>query len=100
MSHFKGFNENTDQFLFELQLCNTIQKQNDNIIKYKEYITAPIHLLYLDLLDVISQFNVDFETKPSKCISTPYTDRRFSPAGRLKNICICGSDRQTRKPIC
>lgn len=84
MKNFKGFNKNTNQFLFELQFCNTIDKQSENLIKYKEYITEPIHLLYLDLLDTISKFKVDFETKPARCISTPYTDRRFSPNVPLK----------------
>lgn len=84
MSKFKGFNKNTNYFLFELQFCNTVQKQNENLVKYKQYITAPINLLYLDLLDVINQFDVDFETKPARCISTPYTDRRFSPSVPLK----------------
>ncbi|MDE6722879.1 MAG: DUF2461 family protein, partial [Eubacterium sp.] len=48
------------------------------------YITEPINQLYLDLLDTISSFDVDFETKPARCISTPYTDRRFSPTVPLK----------------
>ena len=84
MKNFKGFNKNTNKFLFELQFCNTIDKQNENLIKYKEYISKPINLLYLDLLDTISSFDVDFETKPARCISTPYTDRRFSPNIPLK----------------
>ena len=84
MKRFKGFDGNTNNFLFELQFNNTIDKQSENLIKYKEYITVPIHLLYLDLLDTISKFDVVFETKPARCISTPYTDRRFSPTIPLK----------------
>lgn len=84
MASFKGFNKNTNQFLFELQFCNTIQNQNENMVKYKKYITEPINLLYFDLLDVINQFDVDFETKPARCVSTPYTDRRFSPTVPFK----------------
>ena len=84
MGEFKGFNKNTNKFLFELQFCNTIQAQKENLIKYKEYITEPINLLYIDLLDVINRFDVNFETKPARCISTPYTDRRFSPSVPLK----------------
>lgn len=84
MKKFKGFNRNTNSFLFELQFNNTIDKQSENLIKYKEYITVPIHLLYLDLLDTISKFDVAFETKPARCVSTPYTDRRFSPTIPLK----------------
>lgn len=83
-NHFSGFNRETNNFLFELQFSNTIEKQDENLIKYKEYITEPIHLLYFDLLDTISQFNAEFETKPARCISTPYTDRRFSPTIPLK----------------
>ena len=81
---FKGFHKSTDKFLFELQFCNTIQKQSENLVQYKKYITEPIHLLYFDLLDIVNQFDVDFETKPARCISTPYTDRRFSPTVPLK----------------
>ncbi|MDE6659625.1 MAG: DUF2461 family protein, partial [Eubacterium sp.] len=62
----------------------TIDKQSENFLKYKEYISEPINLLYLDLLEVISNFQVNFETKPARCISTPYTDRRFSPNVPLK----------------
>lgn len=83
-NNFKGFNKETNHFLFELQFCNTIEKQNKNLVKYKQYITEPINLLYFDLLNIINQFDVSFETKPAKCISTPYTDRRFSPTVPLK----------------
>lgn len=84
MKMFRGFDRQTNRFLFELQFCNTIDKQSENLIKYKKYITEPIHLLYLDLLDTIDKFESDFETKPARCISTPYTDRRFSPTVPLK----------------
>lgn len=85
MNHnFKGFNRKTNEFLFDLRFCNTIEKQSENLVKYKEYVTVPINLLYFDLLDTINQFDVSFETKPARCISTPYTDRRFSPTVPLK----------------
>jgi len=84
MKNFKGFDKNTSKFLFELQFCNTMQNQDENLVKYKKYITEPINLLYFDLLDVINQFDVDFEIKPARCISSPYTDRRFSPSVPLK----------------
>ena len=82
--NFKGFDKETNNFLFELRFCNTIDKQSENLVKYKKYITEPINLLYLDLLDVVNQFDMDFETKPARCISNPYTDRRFSPNVPLK----------------
>ncbi|MGN0535813.1 MAG: DUF2461 family protein [Eubacterium sp.] len=82
--NFIGFDKETNNFLFELQFCNTIDKQSENLVKYKKYITTPINLLYIDLLDVVNKFDIDFETKPARCISTPYTDRRFSPNVPLK----------------
>lgn len=82
--NFKGFDKETNNFLFGLQFCNTVEKQSENLVKYKKYITTPINLLYLDLLDVVNQFDMDFETKPARCISSPYTDRRFSPNVPLK----------------
>ncbi len=84
MNNFNGFSQNANHFLFQLQFCNTIEKQRENIVKYKEYITVPAYKLYFDLLEVVSDFNVDFDLKPAKCISTPYTDRRFSPSVPLK----------------
>lgn len=84
-SRFSGFDKNTNNFLFELQFNNTIEKQNENLSKYKEYISEPINLLYFDLLNVINQFDAEFETKPVRCISSPYTDRRFSPSAPLKD---------------
>ena len=84
MHNFKGFDKNTCDFLFGLQFCNTIANQGVNILKYKKYITEPLNLLYCDLFDVVDKFDMSFETKPQRCISTPYTDRRFSPTVPLK----------------
>lgn len=81
---FEGFHRKTNDFLFELQFCNTVEKTNENLVRYKEYITVPMHLLYFDLLAAIDQFDINFETKPARCISSPYTDRRFSPTAPLK----------------
>ena len=47
-SNFKGFNKETNNFLFELKFCNTIEKQSENLVKYKHYITTPLNRLYLD----------------------------------------------------
>lgn len=84
MGNFNGFNREVNLFLFQLQFCNSVEKQSENIVKYKEYITNPANELYLDLLEIVGNFNVNFDLKPAKCISTPYTDRRFSPLIPLK----------------
>ena len=83
-SNFKGFDKNAIDFLFALRFSNTIENQAQNIANYKKYITEPLNLLYLDLISVTGQFDICLETKPARCISSPYTDRRFSPTVPLK----------------
>lgn len=84
MKQFTGFPEDFTDFLINLSFNNTIENQSKNIIKYKKNITEPLNKLYCDLLPVACEVNSCFETKPSRCISTPYTDRRFSPSTPLK----------------
>lgn len=82
--NFKGFDKNAIDFLFELHFCNTTDKQKENLAKYKKYITEPLNLLYLDMLSVTEKFDMNFETKPARCLATPFTDRRFCPDTPLK----------------
>jgi len=81
---YTGFSREMLDFLFELQFSNTIEKQSDNLIKYKKLISQPLTLLYEDLLKTVLNLGLCLDTKPSRCISTPYTDRRFSPNVPLK----------------
>ncbi len=81
---FNGFTKEALDFLFALRFCNTVEKQSENLEKYKKYITEPVNLLYLDLLKVTEVFDIEFETKPARCIASPFTDRRFSPSVPLK----------------
>ena len=81
---FCGFSPDMISFLFELKFSNTVDKQAENLIKYKKLISEPLTLLYDHLLETVSDLDLSLETKPSRCISTPYTDRRFSPLSPLK----------------
>ena len=83
-SEFCGFSPEILSFLFELKFSNTIDKQADNLIRYKKLITEPLMLLYEHLLETVCDLDLPVETKPSRCVSTPYTDRRFSPQVPLK----------------
>lgn len=84
MQEFNGFSKEFVDFLIQLSFNNTIEKQGENLINYKKFITQPLNQLYNELLPVACEINTAFETKPARCISTPYTDRRFSPATPLK----------------
>lgn len=81
---FKGFPKETPDFLFNLKFCNTIVNEKENLEKYKALISEPLKQLYNELLPIVLDIDPRFETKPSRCISTPYTDRRFSPSVPLK----------------
>lgn len=80
---FNGFPREMLGFLTELSLNNTVYDIPENLKKYKACITEPLISLYKALLPVAESFE-KLETKQSKCVSTPYTDRRFSPDTPLK----------------
>jgi uncharacterized protein (DUF2461 family) len=81
---FNGFPVEMTKYLYELKYTNTVEKQDENIIKYKEYITTPLILLYESLVPTVKAISGNLEATPRRCISTPYTDRRFSPNAPLK----------------
>lgn len=83
-NRFDGFPAEMLSFLFELKESNTIANQSENLVKYKKYISEPLTALYETLLRTIWELDLSVETKPSRCVSTPYTDRRFSPQAPLK----------------
>jgi len=81
---FDGFPKEMPDFLFALQFNNTIEKQAENLEKYKLIVSEPLKQLFETLLPVATDVCATFEIKPSRCISSPYTDRRFSPLAPLK----------------
>ncbi len=81
---FKGFPKETPDFLFNIKFYNTTSKEKENLAKYKILISEPLKQLYKELLPTVLNIDPRFETKQSRCVSTPYTDRRFSPSAPLK----------------
>lgn len=84
MQEFNGFPKKFVDFLIQLSFNNTIEKQSENLINYRRLITKPLNQLYNELLPVACEINSALETKTARCLSTPYTDRRFSPTTPLK----------------
>lgn len=84
MQNFIGFPKEMISFLSELKFINTITGLEANKIRYKQLITAPLTALYQDLAPVARSVSDQLETKPARCISSMYTDRRFSPQAPLK----------------
>ena len=71
-------------FLLALRDHNTVAEQNENLIFYKKLITKPLTDLYETLLPTVISICETIEIFPQRSISSPYTDRRFSPLVPLK----------------
>lgn len=84
MNSFKGFSPDMPFFLHELHFNNNIGNQAENLRQYKNLISEPLALLYEALIPTVQAIDPHLEIRPSKCISTPYTDRRFSQNVPLK----------------
>jgi len=83
-THFDGFPRDFADFLFSLRFNNTVDLLPENKMTYKRLITDPLALLFNDLVKVALSVSVSLIVKPSKCVSTMYSDMRFSRATPLK----------------
>ncbi|MDR1247237.1 MAG: DUF2461 domain-containing protein [Clostridiales Family XIII bacterium] len=82
--NFCGFPREFAEFLFSLQFNNTVDLLLENKLKYKRLITEPLTLLYHELIPAAMSVSDTLITKPSKCVSTMYSDMRFSRDAPLK----------------
>ena len=78
MSKFAGFSRELPDFWFDLHFNNNVENEALMKEKYKIYITAPLMDLYETLAPTVFALSETVETAPARCISSPYTDRRFS----------------------
>jgi len=83
-THFEGFPRDFADFLFSLRFRNTIDLLSENKATYKRLITDPLTLLFSDLVKAALAVSDSLIVKPSKCVSTMYSDMRFSRATPLK----------------
>jgi uncharacterized protein (DUF2461 family) len=82
--NFCSFPREFANFLFSLQFNNTIDLLPENKLKYKRLITEPLTFLYHGLIPAALSVSDTLITKPSKCVSTMYSDMRFSRDAPLK----------------
>ena len=78
MSKFSGFSKQLPNFWFDLHFNNNIHSEAELKEKYKKYITSPLTDLYETLVPTVLDISENVELSPARCISSPYTDRRFS----------------------
>ena len=81
---FSGFSRETIEFLFTLQINNTMGQLIENKARYKTLLTEPLILLFNDIVPIVLSISPSIETKPSKCISSAYNDMRFEKGPLLK----------------
>jgi len=81
---FIGFPEEFIDFLYSLQLSNTMEQLPDNKPRYKKLITEPLTRLFDELVPTVRSVSDTLETRPSRCVSSMYNDMRFSKGTPLK----------------
>ena len=81
---FNGFPRGFVDFLFSLQFNNTIDMLPENKPVYKQLIIEPLTLLFHALTQPALSVSETLITKPSKCVSTMYSDMRFGGTAPLK----------------
>ncbi len=84
MEEFQGFS--MEVFDLWLKICFGNETRPEVIKeKYKAYITEPLTKLYDKLLPSVRNISDDFDLTPHRCISSPYTDMRFSRGQKYKD---------------
>ena len=83
--NIRGFSPEMRDFLFKLQFENTFARTEELKPEYKKYITEPLKQLYEAVAPTIAELDEELSTRPAKCVSSPYTDRRFSPEMPFKD---------------
>jgi len=81
---FNGFPREFQDYLFSLQFNNTVALLPENKPVYKRLITEPLTLLFHGLTQTALSVSDSLITNPSKCVSTMYSDMRFSRDAPLK----------------
>lgn len=84
MASFNGFHPDFVDFLIYLQFNNTMDLLPENKLKYQSLISEPLTRLFHGLIQSALGVSETLITKPSKCMSTMYSDMRFSQGAPLK----------------
>ena len=93
---FAGFPKEFAEFLFSLQWNNTIDLLPENRPVYRRLVTEPLTLLFHGLEETAVSVSDTLIVKPSKCVSTMYSDMRFSRDTPLKGYMYI----RFREPFC
>ena len=81
---FNGFPKDFINFLFFLHINNTVDMLEKNKSEFKRLITAPQIRLFNALIPSVLAVSETVVIKPAKCVSSMYSDMRFSRNRPLK----------------
>ena len=84
MLKFTGFSAQFPDFLFSLQFIGKTELSEEIKEKYKLIITRPLTHLFHDLTETVEGISPDIETRMQSCVSSMYSDMRFSAGPPLK----------------
>ena len=75
---FKGFTDETVQFLMDLKFHNNTEYFHDNHDRYVEKVQTPFYEMIDDLAPEMRKIDPLMEIRPYKCLSRIHRDTRFS----------------------
>lgn len=95
---FTGFPRELPEFLLDLKVNNTAEKLEENKEQYVRILTGPLKTLHNALIPTVMEISPAFDLKPSRCVSSMYTDRRFTPEQPLREYVylrfkVCGREK-------
>lgn len=97
MSAFTGFLQGLPDFWFDLHFRNRSENEMELKDAYKAHITNPLADLYETLVPTVLNISEYVELSPSRCISSPYTDRRFSHGTPFKEYMYLRFKQKSKK---
>ncbi|MBP5727840.1 MAG: DUF2461 domain-containing protein [Clostridia bacterium] len=75
---FKGFSDETVQFLMDLKFHNNTEYFHENHDRYVETVQTPFYEMIEDLAPEMQKIDTMMEIRPYKCLSRIHRDTRFS----------------------
>ena len=82
--NFTGFTKETLDFYYKINMNNSKNNFENNRELYNQFVKRPMMELYQDLSDYLCNYDSSLCFVPSKCISSPFADQRFSKSKQIK----------------
>ena len=81
---FSGFSKDTIKYFEDVSSNNNKLYFRQHKTDYLDYVKAPLKLLHTDLSEILYMIDPELCINPARCISSEYTDARFSKSKPIK----------------